>query len=259
LYTYKEQKPGTYICTVDLEQLFLDNQDHTLFNQRWKVFLNSDPYNQKVFTRDKDMITYPHKSWIPKKRDNRIPLLILSGNPAPHSTYRDVYYAHEGKGTEHRFWKVLRELGYVDLIGTDPQIKAKFFELEYNSPFRLGFEVIFTFPSAASIPKWSGVAGLEKLFGRKAFKILYEQENLLLQQVIREFFQGQKWVIVCMQKDAFNAVSSQPYSLGQAVLGNLNELLKNNIKIWGTPPTRWLYTQKMKMLLNLIKEDTLNL
>lgn len=144
---------------------------------------------------------------------------------------KDVYFAYEGGGAEHRFWKVFRELGYIDLFGTDKDIKNKFLNLEYNSPFRLGFEVLYTFPSSASKPKWSGVMGLERLFGKQAIK-----------------------QILIVEKDAYNTVSQNTYNLNLAVNGKLSSEYNGKIKIYGTPPTRWLYTNKMKNLLFSIKE-----
>lgn len=111
------------------------------FDHRWQEFFASDITNPQVFTRKGNIICYLRKSWVPKKNDGRYSALILFGNPASHSVAKDVYFAYEGKGVEHRFWKVLRELGFIDLWGNDKDIKNKFLNLKYNSPFRLG-EVI---------------------------------------------------------------------------------------------------------------------
>ena len=249
---FKKMGVGNYQCILDLKKLYPNNQDLLSFNIRWKDFYASDKTNSYVFTRKGNVITYPHNSWVPDKKDKRNPMLFLFGNPAPHSVHKDVYFAYEGKGTEHRFWKVLRELGFVNLIGTDINIKNKFLNLKYDSPFRLGFEVIFTFPSTASKPKWSGVMGLERLFGKKAISKILELEEARLKSVIDSFLKN-GGVIVAMQKDAYNSVGNKKYNLNLAVNGKLVSNYNNKVKIYGTPPTRWLHTKKMKDLLLKIK------
>ena len=254
---FKKISESNFLCSLNLAELYKDKAQLKIFNSKWEEFYNSDETNSHVLSRKGNIITYPHKSWIPTKNSSRSSLLILSGNPAPHSVWKDIYYAYEGKGREHRFWKVLRELGFVDLYGNDIDIKNKFLNLEYNSPFRLGFEVIFTFPSTASKPKWSGVMGLERLFGRKYLYQIYELEKPRLKLVINSFFKNSSGLIIAMQKDAYNAVSTNKYNLKLAVEGKLLSKI-NGIQVVGTPPTRWLYTKKMKSLLTDIKAGWIN-
>jgi hypothetical protein len=181
--SFEDQGNGNIACALNLEALY-NSKELEAFNRRWAEFLTSDESNALVLTREGNTITYPHKSWLPAEDNGKSSLMLLFGNPAPHSVLKDIYFAYEGRGAEHRFWKVLRELGFTDLFGDDINIKTKFLSLNHSSPFRLGFEVIYTFPSSASKPKWSGVLGIH-----------------------------------------------------------------------GTPPTRWLYTTKMKELLLSIKES----
>lgn len=255
MLTFKKMGVGNYQCILDLKKLYPNNQDLLNFNSRWKDFYASDKTNLHIFTRKGDIISYPHKSWIPYLKDKKDPVLFLFGNPAPHSVYKDVYFAYEGKGTEHRFWKVFRELGFIDLSGTDINIKNKFLNLKYNSPFCLGFEVIYTFPSTASKPKWSGVVGLERLFGKMAISKILKIEKVRLKSIITSFLIN-GGVIIAMQKDAYNSVGNNKYNLNLAVNGKLVSNYNNKIKIFGTPPTRWLYTKKMKNLLLKIKNVT---
>lgn len=255
MLNFKKAGIGNYLCTLNLKNLYPNNQDLLGFNNRWKDFYASDKTNSYLFTRKGNVITYPHKSWVPDKKDNRNPMLFLFGNPASHSVLKDVYFAYEGKETEHRFWKVLRELGFVNLIGTDINIKNKFLNLKYNSPFRLGFEVIYTFPSTASKPKWSGVIGLERLFGKKAISKILELEKIRLKSIIDSFLKN-GGAIIAMQRDAYNSVGGNEYNLNLAVNNKLISNYNNQIKIYGTPPTRWLYTKKMKDLLLKIKKIT---
>lgn len=240
------------LCTLNLELLYPAEKDLQSFDHRWQEFFASDLNNQYVFTRKENTINYPHKSWVLEKNNEKCSVLFLFGNPAPHSVMKDVYFAYEGGGAEHRFWKVFRELNFIDLFGTDKNIKNKFLNLKYNSPFRLGFEVLYTFPSSASKPKWSGVIGLERLFGKQAIKQILIVEKERLKPLINRFL-GNNGVIIAMQKDAYNAVSQNTYNLNLAVNGKLSSKYNGNIKIYGTPPTRWLYTNKMKDLLLSIK------
>lgn len=246
---------GNVSCTIDLDILYLNPKDRQAFEARWIDFLNSDEGHVQVLNRDGSIITYPHKSWLPIAKNDKPAVLFLFGNPAPHSVVADVYFAYEGKGVEHRFWKVLRELNFVDLHGDDQSIKEKFLNLDYGSPFRLGFEVIYTFPSSASKPKWSGVAGVERLFGRRVVATLLELEKIRLKAVMQEFLK-ESGVVIAMQKNAYDAVAENAYNLMLAAEGNLQSEFMG-LPVYGTPPTRWLYTTKMKDVLMQIRTGLL--
>lgn len=260
LLTYKKVQPGTYECKLKLNELFNSDFAFRKFNKRWTAFLNSDPWNKKVFKRDGNIIEYSHKSWVPEKADNRTPILFLAGNPAPQSTYKDIYYAFEMNGTEHRFWKVLRKLGFIDLPFNPQSMKATFFGLNYASPFRVGIDVALTFPSSASAPTWSGVQGLQKLFGGEALKKILFEEKIRLDSLVNNFFKDSPVRIIAVQKNAYDMFAKNIYSLKKAVMGQLISTYHSNgkeFKIYGTPPTRWLYTVKMQAVLLQIKEDIL--
>ncbi|HZX04419.1 hypothetical protein [Kribbella sp.] len=244
---------GNVACAIDLELLYATPREREAFEARWLEFLASDPGHGEVLTREGAIIRYPHKSWLPTAENGKPAVLFLFGNPAPHSVIADVYFAYEGNGAEHRFWKVLRELGFVDLFGDDENIKQRFLQLNYTSPFRLGFDVIYTFPSSASKPKWSGVLGVERLFGRAAIEILRGLEQQRLQKVMRDFL-ASGGAVIAMQKDAYNAIAQNAYDIKQAVAGTLMSEF-DGLPVYGTPPTRWLYTSKMKDVLRRIKVD----
>lgn len=249
---FEDQGNGNVACTLNLEALYSPGELEA-FNKRWTEFLASDESNTLVLTRVGNVITYPHKSWLPAKDNGKPSLVLLFGNPAPHSVLKDIYFAYEGRGAEHRFWKVLRELGFTDLSGNGSNIKAKFLDLDHASPFRLGFEVIYTFPSSASKPKWSGVLGIQRLFGKRAMGIIAELEQERIKSCMSRFL-ANGGAVIALQKDAYNAVSQNQYDLTLAVEGKLGSFY-NNAPVYGTPPTRWLYTMKMKRLLLNIKES----
>ena len=252
----KEIRKGNVECVIDLESVYADVEIEK-FNGRWEEFFASDEANASVFKRNGNTILYPHKSWIPRIKDKRPSVIMLFGNSASHSVREDIYFSYEGNGSEHRFWKVFRELGYINIISNPKTMKQDFFNLKYESPFRLGFEVLYTFPSTASKPKWSGVRGLERLFGKKVMKLMFESEKTRLLPLIKEFTKD-GGAIIALQKDAYNSVAQNSYNLNQAWNFELKSVLDDSIRIYGTPPTRWLYTKKMKELLRNIKVEILN-
>jgi hypothetical protein len=252
---FEDQANGNIACTLNLDALYTPKELEA-FNVRWAEFLNSDKNNALVLKRQGNIIIYPHKSWLPEEQNGRPSLMLLFGNPAPHSVLKDVYFAYEGRGAEHRFWKVLRELGFTDLVGNDSDIKTKFLNLDHAAPFRLGFEVIYTFPSSASKPKWSGVLGIQRLFGKRAMGVITVLEEKRIRACI-SYFLAKGGAIIALQKDAYNTISQNPYDLKLATEGKLNSFY-NDIPIYGTPPTRWLYTTKMKDLLLSIKESLMH-
>ncbi|PIO04519.1 hypothetical protein COT48_00005 [Candidatus Woesearchaeota archaeon CG08_land_8_20_14_0_20_47_9] len=261
ILTFRKIKQGTYECELNLNALYKDETELEKFNKKWIAFLNSDHWNKKVFKRDGNTIKYSHKSWVPEKNDNRIPILIVAGNPAPQSTSEDVYYAFETNGSEHRFWKILRKLGFIDLPFDLKLMKSTFFDLDYVSPFRIGIDVTFTFPSSASAQSWSGVQGLQKLFGVKALEKIFLSEKVRIQKLVTGFFKDNIVTIIAVQKDAYNMFAKNTYSLNKAVIGKLSsiyDLEGRDFRIYGAPPTRWMYTTKMQSALLQIKKDILN-
>ena len=182
MITCQELSPGLQECELNLAVLYSSEDERIQFEQKWVDFLPSDPDNVKVFSRtNNDTLTYLTESFIPSLKDDRPPLLLLLGNPASHSVASGMCFAFEGDGREHRFWRVMRETEILDFnkdsdtnnqSGLVPieEKKNRLLSLQYSSPFRISIDVFFSIPSAASHKKWSGVAGLRKLFGSKALK-----------------------------------------------------------------------------------------
>lgn len=251
--TFSRLTDSNTLCTIDLAVLFGEVGERAAFDARWAQFLNADSGHRSVLKRDDNLIIYSHKSWLPEIDNGKPTLLFLFGNPAPQSVLKDVYFSFEGAGREHRFWKVLRELGFIDLNGSDRDIKAKFLALNYDSPFRLGLEVIYSFPSSSSNPQWSGVAGVERLFGRKAARLIMQSEKVRIHGCIERFMNG-SGAIVAMQKDAYNAVSQNEYELKLAVKGTLHSLFER-FNVYGVPPTRLLYSKNVKARLSAIYDQ----
>lgn len=251
MMTFTQESNSNINCKVDINALYSENKiEIEAFWKRFDEFLLSDEFLPKVIAVDGKVISYPHKSWIPEKFDDRKPILMLFGNPASHSVFYDIYFSYEGKNREHRFWKVLRELGILN-INTD-NIKEDFLNLNYESNYRFAFDVIYTFPSSASDKKWSGVAGLEKLFGKKAMFRINEFELARVLKTSKNFFgKGSNGKIIALQKNAFNLITNGEYNVNKALKGELKGNFQE-IPVIGIPPTRWLYTKKMKNCLSNI-------
>ena len=261
--------PGIQECELNLAALYPSEHDRTRFERKWVEFLPSDPDNARIFTRtDNDTLTYLTESLIPTLQDDRPPLLLLLGNPASHSVASCMAFAFEGEGREHRFWRVLRKTGILDFNLNDEmcqqdreclnqEMKKRVFSLKYDSPFRIGIAVYFSMPSAASAPKWSGVAGLQRLLGSKALReiALAEQERIAL--MLQSFMPG-RGSIVAFQKNAYErlrGVEDPVYAIAKAKEGQLTGHCKFNtsIRLIGCPPTRMLYSTAYQELLARFK------
>jgi len=270
LRKYKSKREvGVEEFSLNLDRIYRGEEEKRLFDIRWRSFFESDRYNSLVFKRIGNNLEYLSESWIPTKKDNRPPLLLLFGNPAPHSVVSRMYFAYEGKGKEHRVWRIFREVGLLEfeglnlvsngsLFGGSESIKKRFYDLDYKSPFRLAMVVYFSMPSPPSEPKWSGVGGLHKLFGEKALRIIEREEQKRIKRIISSFL-PKKGRIITFQKDAYNGVkeiNSPAYSLNLALEGKLKSRCRFNkkVEVIGVPPTRFLQGQKAKLVLkNAIK------
>ena len=89
---------------------------------------------------------------------------------------------------------------------------------------------------------------------KKYLQQIFDGEKLRLKPLIDTFL-NENGTIIAMQKDAYNAFSKNNYDIKLAVEGKLISQYNKAVRILGTPPTRWLYTAKMKNLLRGIKEQ----
>lgn len=250
IITYTKKELGSYTCRLDLDQVFNNSNERVRFESKWLDFMHSDTWNSKVFYKDKNIIQYYHKSWIPEKPSRKPKLLLLAGNPAPHSTYKSVCFGQENNQGEHRFWKVLRESNILEINSRLDGIKTRFFDEEYTSDFQVGIEVLFSFPTPASHKLWSGVQGIKKLFGQKAFEKIYLEEQARLRFVIQNYLNN-GGTIVTFQRDVFESISNTKYSY-QNVLKGETVVKLGSVTIYAAPPTRLVYSQSMKDVLQKV-------
>ncbi|MDP2860429.1 MAG: hypothetical protein Q8N98_01810, partial [bacterium] len=270
ILTYTTEETGIEKFTLDLNALYENKNDRQRFEQKWDLFYKLDERNAKVFKKTKDKLIYLSESWIPTKLDNRPPVLLLFGNPAPHSVSARMYFAYEGKGREHRIWRIFRGISLLawnnpfsvvgdTLFNNNQTPRERFYDLDYNSPFRLAMAVYFSIPSHPSDPIWSGVGGLHRLFGEKAIGLIEKEEKKRVHQIISQFMPKDGGIIV-FQKDAYNGIkkkNSPNYSLKETINGSIeaNYWFNPKIKIFGVPPTRFLQGKKAKKSLeNSINE-----
>ena len=87
------------------------------FEKYWPQFLESDPDNSRVMGRDGDQLWYMFEELVPEFKSGKPQAILLFGNPAPHSVNHSTFFAYEGNGSEHRVWKVMRDVGLLEFEG----------------------------------------------------------------------------------------------------------------------------------------------
>ncbi len=203
--------PGIQRMALDSRMLYPDRSERHQFEARLREFLKVDT-SAKVINYQDGVVSYLTESVVPAKLDSRPPMLLLFGNPAPESVRRKCFFAGEKNRREHRFWRALRESGIMSFdegaCDTDASKTRAMLDLAYVSPFRIGLAVFYSMPSPASDPKWSGVAGLRRLFGARALREIAECEKRRVEGLISEFMLGQPGgAVLTFQKDAYLGVN----------------------------------------------------
>lgn len=248
--------------------LLYDNHiERSSFDDRFKKFIESGSLDKKVIELKDGNLIYLTEEVIPDKVDSRKPLLLLFGNPAPQSVKEEMFFASEGKGKEHRIWSVLKKTGFLEFSKADSinstshelnqARKNALYNLDYDSPFRIGFAVFYSMPSPASDKNWSGVAGLHRLFGAKAFSRIVEIEKKRVDKIIQRFATP-NGTVIAFQKDAYLGIKSPPadYDVYLAKKGLLKGVCEYNprIKIFCGPPTRLIQSEQAIKALFGIRE-----
>jgi hypothetical protein len=265
LFSWHKSKGCNIDCKINLDELFETHHERKNFDAKWKDFIASTHYNQKVYSKKGNLLKYKSEQLIPAKKDKRPPLLLVFGNPATHSIVNEMFFSFEGDKKEHRFWKyILKPAGILDLPFDSNQSvtrlnkhrKEALFNLKYDSPFRIGLCVFITIPSAPG-GKWGGISGIKKLIGAKAMRRLEVEESYRVIECAKKFLDP-NGIAVVFQKNAWNALCSSTdpeYKLALAKNGKLKGRLKEmtNVPLLGVPPTR-LSGPCSKILRQLIKK-----
>jgi len=260
-----EVSPGIDRYRLDLGELYPDGKARARFEAHWQEFAASTADHDDLFMREADSIVYRTESFLPREQDGRTPVLLILGNPASHSVRAGMCFAFEkGKHTEHRFWRALAAAKWLtfdegsgtpeeDVEARNARRRADLLAGRYESPFLVGIDVFFTFPSPASTPRWSGVSGLFKLFGWPGVRLIAAAERTRLAATIERHVTGQG-AVVAFQKDAYEGLRDQaapPYTRTDAREGRLRSRSAAGcpVPLFGVPPTRLAHTQMFRRVL----------
>jgi len=244
LLDFKESDKGIEV-SVNARELMKDHFQE--FKDRLSEFRNSDDEGTVCEDIKDDLLVYQTESLHPKqKRPERIPLLFLFGNPAPHSVKKGMFFSYERDCKEHRFWKVLAESKIFEIYEQVDDLnirnklrKEKLLGTSYTSPFQIYLDVFYSMPSPAT-GKWSGVAGLKRLFGRNAFERISELEKKRVESMIKKHL-SPNGVVLTFQKDAYDKIksgSSPEYAREKAGRIEGNCEIVPEIKLYCLAPTR---------------------
>lgn len=241
--------PGIQRVVLDTKELYPNPEKHRQFEDRLRVFLKVDTGSEIIEYND-GLLSYLTESVIPIKQDSRPPLLLLFGNPAPDSVRRRCFFASEKGRREHRFWPILEKAGIISFKNIGEDINTfrtrSLFDLNYESPFRIGLAVFYSMPSPASGPKWSGVAGLRKLFRAKAMMEITSCGKKRTENFIHEFIGANpRGAVIAFQKDAYLGVKD--YESPESVIAGEGkrylietQCSSSQARLFRMPPTRYM-------------------
>jgi len=260
LLEFKNFKLGIQEVLLNVQNLYQNQGERNQFECRLCEFLKSDHSNNTIFWREGDSLAYRTEQIIPKRQDNRKPLLMLLGNPASHSVKEEMFFSYERDGQEHRFWKVLDKSGIfplspenMDLHERNKLRKQMLSDLNYCSLFSIGLAVFYSMPSPSS-GKWAGVAGLKRLFRKEAFCRITEWERKRVNEIIKDFLSHRLGIVVAFQKDAYSKIKSKDsecYSREKIMVNGIKGKWQcnENVPLYCAAPTRNMQTN-----LHLLKE-----
>ncbi|BCX14091.1 MAG: hypothetical protein KatS3mg085_623 [Candidatus Dojkabacteria bacterium] len=260
---------GIEKISINLNALYSAGEERAQFETRWNEFYQSDDSNQYVFFKEGDTLSYYSQSLVPNLQDSRTPLLLVFGNPAPHSVKEKAIFSFEGDGREHRVWKVLRETGVAILpdssgasnLDKSHERKEILWSGRYESPFLLGFASYFSMPSTPSVEPWAGVNGLRRLFGSKALSQVEYFDQRRMERVIHHFMKDKRGIIVTFQKDAYISMrsdNSPEYDYTEARTKSLQGSYNGNdqIRLIATGPTRLIHSKTSKVFLRSLVDKS---
>jgi hypothetical protein len=255
--------------TIRLTRLYADPRDRERFEDRWPRFLSSEAMLAQVVWRlEADQVCFLTESLLPTATDSRRPVLLIVGNPAPHSVLSGLPFSFEASHRQHRFWVALAAAGLLTFdesrVGgrswseRNRERKDALYALRYDSPFRLGIAVYFSMPSPAAAAPWAGVAGLRRLFGTKALDMIARAEEERLAQAIRDF-NGGAGAVIALQRDAYEGLrrhgdpAYSARSLRQNVMLEARCKFDPRIPLICGPPTRLIHSVAARTTLAQIK------
>lgn len=235
-------------CELNLKKIYPTSRGREDFERSLDKFLSSDSDNRLVYELDGDRLRYRTEHLIPGRKDSRVPLLLILGNPATRSITSGMFFSPKEDGTENGFWEHLLKKAGIEGLALDKGLstlernkerKKRLMNVDYDSDFRVGLCVYFSMPSSAGGP-WSGVAGIRRLLGKRAFdQVAKEESQRVLKKAVA--FLHPNGFGVAFQKDAWNGLSSSGnYRLELAKAGELKSTFEGlpEVPLFGVPPTR---------------------
>jgi len=255
---------GIQRIVLNTKQLYPDYEERRQFEARLREFLEIDT-SSEIIGYENGVLSYLTESVIPTKQDSRPPLLLLFGNPAPDSVRHKCFFAAEKGRSEHRFWPILEKAGIISFKNTTEDINISrtrsLFNLDYESPFRIGLAVFYSMPSPASNFRWSGVAGLNKLFRVRAFREITSDEKKRVESIIREFIGSDiRGAVIVFQKDAYLGVKDADSQESVVVKEGKwcaveAQCSSSQIRLFQMPPTRYMMAQWYVKFLQQVKRQ----
>lgn len=241
-------EPGIQRVVLDTKKLYPNYEEHRQFEDRLREFLKVDT-SSEIIQYKKGVLSYLTESVIPTKQDSRLPLLLIFGNPAPDSILKKCFFAGEKRRKEHRFWLALAKADIISFknIGKDINIARTkaLFNLNYKSRFRVGLAVFYSMPSPAS-DKWNGVAGLNKLFGAKAFREITSYEKKRVEGIIKEFIgDDTRGAVIVFQKNAYLGVKDDNSQESVVAEERKQRAVEtrcscSDVRLFRMPPTKYM-------------------
>jgi hypothetical protein len=238
--------------TINLEckSLFRSEIERLKFIVKLKSFVASDPDFESIINIDYDSLRleYPSNELLCEQPEkDKVNLILVFGNPAPHSIKEKIMFSYEGNTLKiHRVWKVLQKtriIAFPAFLMNQNRDNYHDFGVIRNdlvrqglasSRFNLSMFSYFTLPSPSSDDRWSGVAGLKKLFGTHAWKQIEAMENERFMKLIVPIPKDAKFLV--FQRDAYQSIVTNNPNLDVTLL----------------PPTRlWFSKLNIDFLTNL--------
>lgn len=203
--------PGNQRMVLNVRELYPNLEKLKLFENRLDEFLALDKMSE-IIDYSGGILTYFTESVIPSKQDIRPPLILLFGNPAPSSVINKCFFARKKEGKDPPIWQTLANSEVLFFDGTEEDINSfrtqALFNLDYDSPFRIGMAVFYSIPSPASDKIWGGVNGLKKLFRADAFKKITEIEKMRIEPLVQKYVGNNvRGAVVTFQQDAYKGVA----------------------------------------------------
>jgi len=170
---------------------------------------------KKVFVFKEDKLIYDTEVLIPRKKKERLNLLIVLGNPAVHSVAAGMFFSYkktrvEGKWIEHPFWGALRDANILkfcedierstpeNISGINALKRNLLLNVEHESCFNVFILPYFSFPTPAS-GECNGVGGIRKIVGDEIFNEMKKFEFQRLRDILRD---NHIRDVICFQKSS---------------------------------------------------------